>query len=242
MGIKSPLLAIATASLACLFSFASARAASPVSTGNPVTIPTVVVPNDTFDIDVVGFDQLGDGVYLAGPFSATFGSTQTFPGAGPNGQTVTVTSSENIGPSTTTDTVTISVPSDFIPSGFTINGNPVTEIEMDLGNSNAGNDTLDFVLPITGATYSGSLHYVGGTVDLSSSAQANTVLTNNNMSLETALAASAGGGNLAGIDINSFTFMVMYPTVEVPEPATIGMLFLGAAILGGILFLRRRRA
>jgi hypothetical protein len=201
-------------------------------------LPDLVVPADTFNIAIVGFNSVNSGAYLVSPLTGTFGLTQTFPGAGLGGQTVTVTSSETFNGLNTVDTVTISVPTNFIPTGTTIGGTPVTLLEMDLGGYNAGTDTLDFLTPVVGATYTGSLLYSGGTLTLSPAA--NTVLTNNNMSLYTAEGVNAGGSNLSPFAIRSFTFTATYPTV-VPEPSTfaLGAFGIGALLMRKKLFRRR---
>lgn len=200
--------------------------------------PNLVTPSDTFNICIVGFNATSAGAFLVSPLTATFGTTQTFVGAGPGGQTVTVTSSETIGVTNTTDTITISVPTNFDPTGTTIGGTPVTVLEMDLGGYNAGTNTLDFLLPVTSPTYTGSLLFSGGTLSLNSSAVANSVLTNSNMSLKTALGVNAGGADLASFAIRSFTFNVSYPNA-VPEPGSLALMVVGG--LGLLLGVQRHR-
>ena len=198
--------------------------------------PDVVVPLDTFNIAVVGFNAAQAGAFIVAPLTATFGMTQTFPGAGLGGQTVTVTSSESFSGGNTIDTITISVPTNFLPAGTTIGGTPVTVLEMDLGGFNAGTNTLDFLTPVTGGAFTGSMLFSGGTFTLTPTVQ----LTNGNMSLAAAEGVNAGGGDLSPFAIRSFTFTATYATV--PEPSSVG---LGAAGVIALLLLRnvfRRRA
>jgi hypothetical protein len=85
-----------------------------------VTTPAMAqaVPGSPFDFDIAGFNYTGtSGSYVVsatGPLQATFGSTDVFSGAGIDGQTITVSSSESVGATTTTDTVIISTPTNFL--------------------------------------------------------------------------------------------------------------------------------
>ena len=238
---RSASVALLAATVVSLVTLSPARAGDLAPSSESWSIgtipsPNLVTPLDTFNICIVGFNTAGTGAYLVAPLTATFGMTQTFPGAGLGGQTVTVTSSENVGATTTTDTITISVPTNFDPTGTTIGGSPVTTIEMDLGGYNAGSNTLDFLVPLTSPTYTGSVLYSGGTLALNPTP--NTVLTNSNMSLKTAEAVNAGGGDLAPFAVRSFTFNVTYPTA-VPEPASFALFALGG--LGLLIAVQRRR-
>lgn len=217
------------------FAFATASAVTPranlVNNDQPIQVfapgSDIVAPLDTFNIAVVGFNAASVGAFIVSPLTATFGMTMTFPGAGLGGQTVTVTSSESFSGPNTIDTVTISVPTNFLPAGTVIGGTPVTTLEMDLGGYNAGVNTLDFATPITGATYTGSMLYSGGTFALNPGP--NTVLTNSDMSLKTAEGVNAGGGDLSPFAIRSFTFTATYATV--PEPSSIALGALGTIAL-----------
>lgn len=85
--------------------------------------PTAVTPGSTFGIAVTGFNfnDPSDGIFLTNVFNPVFGTTQTFTGGGLGGN-VTVSSSQVIGTTTTTDTFTISTPTNFVPAGTTTNG------------------------------------------------------------------------------------------------------------------------
>ena len=219
--------------IASLSLVAAFIAASPA---RATTNPSIVVPADTFNIAIVGFNAAMAGGFIVGPLTATFGITQTFVGAGLGGQTVTVTSSESIGATTTTDTITISVPTNFLPAGTTIGGTPVTLLEMDLGGYNAGTNTLDFLTPLVSPTYTGSMIFSGGTFTLNPTPS--TVLTNGNMSLKTAEGVNAGGSDLSTFAIRSFTFTATY--ANVPEPTTVALFAIGG--VGCLVAAKRRRA
>ncbi|MBE7159571.1 MAG: hypothetical protein INR62_14270, partial [Rhodospirillales bacterium] len=117
------LVTLAAASLLAFPSFAGAH----VQEIAPAQVqPSVISPADTFTFDIAGFNSAsGVGYVLGSSLSTTFGTTQTFVGAGYNGQTYTITSSEAIGATTTVDTITISTPTNFLTS-TTVNGTTIT--------------------------------------------------------------------------------------------------------------------
>jgi hypothetical protein len=195
------------------------------------TRPQIVTPLDTFDIDVVGFTTAGSGAFLAGPFDATFGVTNTYAAAALESQTVTVVSNEVIGLTTTTDTITISVPTSFDPSGTTLGGSPITSMQAEIGGYNAGTDTLDFALPVSGATATGYTVYSTNT-QFNLSPQV--TLENGGSSAEAVEGLNAGGADLGAYNFHNFTFAISYPTA-VPEPTS------AAAVLVGIAAVSRRR-
>jgi hypothetical protein len=82
-----------------------------------------VIPGDTVDVDVVAFNNTTNlVVYVVRPLDITFGTTNTYAGGDVNGQNVTVSSSEVIGGTTTTDTLVISVPTNFDVNSSAYNG------------------------------------------------------------------------------------------------------------------------
>ncbi len=180
-----------------------------------------VIPSDTFDISLVGANAANQAAYLVSPIDATFGTTQNFAGAGLGGQTVTITSSEVVGATTTTDTISISVPTNFDPTGTTIAGSPITQMQSNLGGSFAGTDTLDYQTPLNPTTtvFAGSATYSGGILPLTPG----DTLTNGNMSLAMVEGLSSAG-DLAPFTIHNFTFTVTYPNVAVPEPSSLALL------------------
>jgi hypothetical protein len=196
-----------------------------------VNNPSAVNAGDTFDIVVVGFNASNSGAYMTGPVDPVFNTTQTYSGDALAGQVLSVTSSEVVGPTTTTDTFTISVPTNFDPTGTTIDGIPVTFMEADLGGYNAGTDTVDFSSPLASATPAGSILYGGGSTDTLLPFE---TFSNGGSSLAMTAGVAAGGSDLAAFAINSFTLSVTYAN-PVPEPASAGLLLCMA------IGLRKRR-
>ena len=204
--------------------------------GNPGSAsgtPNLVSPGDTFDIDITAFGTV-DSAYAVGPLTATFGATQTFTNATLDGETVTVASSESVTPTTTTDTVTISAPTAFLPSGATFSdGTAITSEQVDLGG-NAGTNGLDLALPINPTTLSGlgSFAYNGGTGAFAFTPAIDATDTD----LTGALGLNAGGGDVTQFGLNSFSLAFTYGTTAVPEPTSVAGL-----LAGGSLLARRRR-
>lgn len=197
-----------------------------------------VTPGSTFSIDIAGFNANGSGSLLTAQITPTFGGTTTYTNDAEGGQVLTVTSSEVIGLTTTTDTFTISVPTNFDPSGTLVGSQQtaVIAMEADIGGYNAGPDPITFSAPITPASLntSGNMIYSGGTYPLNPTP--NTALDPTDTMLESAEGINAGGSTLSGFDIHSFSFTFSYPTA-VPEPASLTMLAISAIGLMG----RRRR-
>ena len=204
--------------------------------------PSVVTPADTFNIAVGGFNSTsGSGEFLTSQLTATFtgtGVAQTFTSAAFNNQTVSVFTTQTIGATTTTDSISLSVPTNFIPAGTTApDGSVINDIELDMGELNAGTNTLDFATAITSTpTYTGSILYSGGTLTFSPTP----TLTNGNASLAyfEGINTTATAG-LSQFAITRFNFSITY--ANVPEPSTWALSILGLAGCAGVV-LRRRRA
>ena len=198
------------------------------------------VPGSTFDIDVTGYNKAGTtGFYVAGltgPLQATFGSTDVFAGAGINGQTITVSSSESVGATTTTDTVFISTPTNFLTTAK-INGTTITQLQLDLGDANANNVGISLTsAPTSPVTEAGYLLYGSGETQFT--------LTPTDSSSGTTLAAAEGVNNgssaISAVGVNEFELSFTYANPPaVPEPATLGAF--GAGLLGLLTFAQRRR-
>lgn len=197
--------------------------------------PAAVTTLDPYSIAVLGYNtDSGFSTGLTSQLTATFGATQTYPGAGLGGQDVTVISSETIGATMTTDTFTISVPTNFDPAGTMVGGtDPVTLIEMDIGGYNAGTNPINFAGPISSPTYSGSVLY-GTNSTASLNPITGAVLGGGGTTLYSREGVNAGGADLSPYNVRSFTFTVTYAN-PVPEPATWTMM-LGAL---GVLALAR---
>lgn len=236
---------LAGAAISTIVSVHSANAAlvpqGPVVSSSPMSPwvssqPAGVNAGSVFGIAVAGFNANGSGSYLTAIVDPVFGTTQTFSGDALGGQTLTVTSSESVSGGTTTDLISISVPTNFDPTGTTVGSpaGPVISMEADLGGYNAGPTPLNFSSNVSNATVTGSMIYSGGTFALAP--MANDQFTNGGLSLATAEGVNAGGSNLSPFDINTFNFSITYPT-PVPEPASGAILL----TLAGASVLRRRR-
>lgn len=189
-----------------------------------------VIPLDKFDIAVVGFNSSNERTPLTTVEDATFGQTQTYPDAALASQTVTVSSSEVVGPITTRDNITISVPTDFAPAGTLDDGSPIEAMYIDIGGFFFGTDRLNFVLPINTAAYNPSLTVLFGT-----SAKTNinfySAFSDSNAALSTAAFAPSSGSDASGQNIRSFSATLSYPTTPLPEPAGIGFVLAAGATL-----------
>jgi hypothetical protein len=201
----------------------------------PVALtPSAVILSDRFDIDVYGYVTAGVGGYLAGPFDPVFGTTQTYVGGGLGSQTVAVASSELVGPVTTTDTISISVPTDFDPSGTTFNGSPITLIQAEIGGYNAGTDNLDLTSSEPSASGTGYtiFNLAGNISPITTPLFPQVNLENSGSSVEAVEGLTGSAHDLAAYAFHDFTFAISYPTV-VPEPKAAMILLLGLVTLGG---------
>lgn len=220
------------------------------------TKPDAVLSGSTFDVAVDGYDttNLGNGMgfalndagYLIGPFTPTFGQTLTIPDATSDGETATITSSETIGATTTTDTVTVSVPTRFVPVGTTFSdGDIINEEDLEIG-FDTSSDGLTFASPVTGGiTATGTANYEVGGLSEQFTFSAGDVYTELDPT-DTILAADEGietftddtdetAADLTSYNISSFSFAFTYPNPSVPEPSS-GMV----GLMIGLSMLRRR--
>jgi hypothetical protein len=188
----------------------------------------------------VAFSDSGpDNLLLVPATDAVFGTTQTYANIALGGQLLTLSSDETVDSTagTTTDFIEISVPTNFVPSGTTIDGSPVEAIYFDFGNpSNAGSLTFD--PPLVSPSYTGSVTYGDNTTD----AIMPFLLFDGNPSLTVFEHFGAPYEDPTGIspyDVRAFTFSITYatPSSTVPEPAAFGIL-----AVGGVALLLKRRA
>jgi hypothetical protein len=235
-----PLAALASSARADTL-FPAEPIVSPAPLNNllpPAVPPGDEIPGTTFSICVVGFSTSNGGSYLTTPVTLAVGGTSTFSSDALGSQILTVASSEVDNGATTTDNFTISVPSNFCPTGTLVGspGSPCTEMEADIGGYNAGADPVQFSSNVSTATVTGGLLYSGGALALDPAA--NDQFTNGGMSWDTAEGVSAGGSNLAPFAINQFNFSIVYPASPVPEPTSAALLV--PAALAALLMRRRR--
>jgi PEP-CTERM motif len=207
-----------------------------------LTAPTLygqIIPGDTFDVSIAGFDLISS-LWVVSPIDATFGTTTVYHGAGLGGADVTVSSAETISGTTITDTITLSVPVNFLPTGTTAgDGGVVTEMELDLGGYYAGTDRLSLSQAFDPATLKtmGSEQYEGGTFAL----QPLGVTLNANTQLAGYETVNTGptDSDLSRFAVNSFTMSFSYMNpAPVPEPASLVLMGLGGLAL---LAFRNRR-
>jgi len=197
-----------------------------------------VVPGSTFDIDIAAFNSTGTTGYYVfgtnGPETATFGSTDVFTGAGIDGQTITVSSSESVGATTTTDTIIVSTPTNFLTTNK-IDGTTMTSLQLDLGDADADNVGISLNSPVASSTASGYMLYGSGETQFT--------LTPGNDSTSTTLAAAEGvstSGAIASVGVNEFELTFTYANpAPVPEPASFAVF--GAGLLGLLTVAQRRR-
>ena len=228
--------------LAGLAAFSSAQAVV------PSVEPDGVIPSDTFSIEMIGYNTnaaTSDIYIIQTNLTPTFGTTQTFANDALGGQTLTVTSSQTGTATNFVDTITVSVPTNFVPAGTTDNANNIINgIVFSIGSylipSGGTANPLDFNTSLVGAKYSGS---VSGTMTVSTSLSGaqNPLVTNNNTSLsneegiQTYVTGTTTPRDISTNGINSFTF-----TVSVPEPSTYATVLLGAVGLCWLTVKRRR--
>ncbi len=202
--------------------------------------PAAVTPGDTFSFDISGFNSAGTIGYLLTPDeTATFGATTTFAAAGINGQDITITSGETVNGLTTTDTFTVSTPTSFITTAK-VSGTTIAAVQFDIGNANAGGNTVSYSLPVTGYSNTGNVIY--GASNTSFTLTSTPVLTNGAESLAVAEGVNFGAAASTAAP-HSFTFSITYNTIPtaVPEPSTYAAAGVGALALGTVLLRRKRQ-
>ena len=212
--------------------------------------PAAVTTGDTFSLETIGFNSTapsGD-IYLTQTnLNPTFGTTQTFANAALGGQTLTVTSTESINAGITTDTIAVSVPTNFLPAGITDNnGNVINELAFSIGNINIPTggtpNTLDFSTAVTNATVTGTVVFNLNGVTTATGLTQNPVFSNGNMSFSDRedVQSASTTTSISGNDVTGFSITLAYAAV--PEPSTTGAVLLGAGSLLGLAVYRRRSA
>ena len=237
--MKTKVVLFAVAASAGLFAVSTASALS----ASDVTVsPSAVNPGDTFTFDYAGFNSTSGVGYILGGSTATFGTPLTLATGGVNGQSLTLTSTETVNGTTTTDTFTLTTPTNFITT-TTVNGTTITALQFDIGDANSGvipgtPDTVDYALPVTGNTQTGGLIYNTSTAF---ALTPTTTLTNGGQSLAAVEGVNDGTTAISTLKVHSFTYSVTYNTVPTaaPEPSTF--VLGGIGLLGAVGFARRRK-
>ena len=123
------------------------------------------MPGNTFSFDVFGGINDGQSFAIFPAQNVAFGTTQTYVGAGINGQNITIISNEVIGATRTTEAIIVSAPVKLYTLG-TYNGSTVSELVFRLGNLFTGSNPL-LLQRFTGVLdLTGTLTFSGGTLPL----------------------------------------------------------------------------
>jgi hypothetical protein len=176
------------------------------------------------------------GYFVVSPLQVAFGSTQVFDGAGIDGQNITVSSSETVGATTTTDTIIISTPTNFLTTA-TIDGTTISDLQLDLGDGNAGGVGIALTTAILSSSATGFILYDSGATMFS--------LGPTNDSSTTSLSGSEGvlygGPSVSALDVNEFEIAFTYanPVASLPEPDSFGVF--GAGLMGLLIVAQWRR-
>lgn len=174
----------------------------------------VVVPGDPFTFAIAGFNSTsGTGYILGSGHVATFGTTQTFTAAGVNGQDYTITSSEIVGATSTTDYFKITTPTNFLTT-TTVSGTTITALQFDIGDGNSGvgvatgADPVNLVTPITSDSVTGSSVY--GTANTVFTLTPTATLATGGLSFTAAEGVNAGTTAISTFAFHEFDFSITY--------------------------------
>lgn len=203
-----------------------------------ITASAAVVPGDTFSFGVYGAGAAGGGVSLFPNQDVTFGTTKTYPGIGVNGQDITISSSEVIGATRTTDTITVSTPISFITTD-TYQGTTISELAFRVGDFYTGSDAL-LLQRFTGLLeLQGSLNFIGGTLPLNPGFRIGEDFQSFTADEIIFTSLDPDAPPVSQFNVNRFSFVLNYPNAPVPEPAALTSLGLayGLTVVTG----RRRR-
>lgn len=205
-----------------------------------------VLVGDTFTFSIAGFNSTsGTGYILGSGLTSTFGTTQTFTGAGVNGQNYTISSSEVVGATTTTDYFKITTPVNFITT-TTVNGITITALQFDIGTANSGvgvatgANVVNFADAIISYTAAGNIVY--GAANTVFALTPTVTLAPGGLSFTAAEGVNTGTTAISTFAMHEFNFSITYANpvaAAVPEPATWTMMLAG---FGAIGFGLRRRA
>ncbi len=204
--------------------------------------PASVVTGDSFSVEVIGYNTSNPGanIYLINQYlMPTFGTIAAYGNSALNGQTLVVNSNEYVSGGTTTDYVSLSVPSNFVPAGTKDNaGNTLNAIQFSLGIGFGGTNPLDVNPAILTYTATGSVTFNSFGVNTSNGVPLNSTLSNGNHSFSTfgTVFATPLTADISNNQVTSFSFTLTYASV--PEPSTYAAVALG---LGGLLLVVRRR-
>ena len=219
-------------------------AAAPSAHAVTTLEPASVVLGDTFSFEVIGYNTNNPGanIYLTNQFlTPTFGTISAYGNSALNGQTLVVNSNEFVNGNVTTDFVSLSVPSNFVPAGTKDNaGNTLNAIQFSLGIGFGGTNALDVNPAILAYNATGAVTFNAFGVNTSNAVPLNSTLSNGNQSFSAfgTVFATPLTADISNNQVTSFSFTLTYTSV--PEPSTYAAVALGVA--GLFLVMRRRRA
>ena len=208
----------------------------------PSVEPASVVPGATFSIEVVGYNTSNPAanIYLINPSLApTFGTLSAYANSALNGQTLVVNSNEFVNGNVTTDFVSLSVPSNFVPAGTRDNaGNTLNAIQFSLGVYLSGTNPLNLSPAILAYTATGSVTFNFFGVNTSAGVPLTSTLSNGGQSFSAfgLVTATPSTADISNNQVTSFSFTLTYTSV--PEPSTNAAIALGVA--GTLLVVVRR--
>ena len=217
-------------------------AAAPSARAVTTIQPDSAVPNDTFSIEVVGYNTANPAAndYLINPLLApNFGTTQAFAGGALNNQTLVVSSNEIVNNGFITDFISLNVPSNFVPAGTVDHANePLNAIQFSIGNYLGGTDPLNLSPAVSAYTATGSVTFNFSGVNISNAVPLTSMNPGGTAFSAFGLVYTADGSDISNSQVSAFSFSLTY-AAPVPEPSMKATLALGAL---GLFFVVRRRA
>ena len=211
----------------------------------PSVQPNTVVTGDTFSVEVVGFNTADPGAneYIILPgLTPTFGATTSYANDALGGQTLTITSTEAVIAGITTDTISLSVPTNFVPAGTKDNdGNILNAIQFSFGSYLGGSNPLNLSTAATGFTATASVIFKVAGVTTSAAAPATVTSTSGGTAISSfgQTTSTPSTTDISGNQVTGLSLTVTYAAV--PEPSTNAAILLGAAGLVGTIVVRNRR-
>lgn len=232
--------------------FSARRLACLLATGAALSFTQAasagVITADTFTFSIAGFNGAsGTGYILGSGNTATFGQTSTYAAAGYNGQSYTMSSSEVVGATTTTDYFKITTPVNFLTT-TTVNGLTITALQFDIGDANSGigvatgADALNLASSISAFTSTGNIVY--GAANTVFNLAPTVTLTNGGLSFSMAEGVNYGTNAISALAIHEFDFAITYANpaavTAVPEPASTALFLAGLGLLGFMVVRRKK--
>jgi len=192
-----------------------------------------VVPSDKFSFDISGSNYAGTTDYSFGGGTATFGQSSTVKAA--NGVSYTITSSQVVGAKNTTDTFTVTAPSNFLTANK-FDNTTIAKLQFAIG----GTDPVDFSSPVSKYADAGYIVGAIGKLNVPVLVAPHVTLASNDLSFSATEEFDLFGAALYSSNLHEFDFTITYanPVVSaVPETSNWALLLAG---LGGMTLVARR--